>query len=85
MTLRPQQSKGEPWYFQVRHPKSDQVVAYVHPRPGEIRIEYRLPGTHDTHGMAVARENFYGIVLTVRDEEGLDVSLDLLREALSAT
>jgi hypothetical protein len=82
VTLRPQQSKDEPWYFQVRHPKFGQVVAYAHPRPGEIRIEFRLPGTHDTHGMAVARDSFYGIVLTARDEEGLDVAHQLLRDAL---
>lgn len=83
--LRPQQSKGEPWYFQVRHPKFSQVVAYAHPRPGEIRIEYRLPGTHDTYGVATARDNFYGIVLVARDEDAVQVALRLLDDALSAS
>ncbi|MEI8334288.1 MAG: hypothetical protein WCH74_10615 [Chloroflexota bacterium] len=86
VTLRPQQGKGDPWYFQVRHPRFSVVVAYAWPRPGEVRIEYRLPGTHDTHGVAVAREsNSYGIVLTARDEEGLAVAIQLLRDALAAT
>lgn len=36
--LRAQKSKGgEPWYFQVRHPRFSQVVAYVNPRPGVCR------------------------------------------------
>lgn len=83
--LRPQQSKGDPWYFQVRHPKFSQVVAYAHPRPGEIRIEYRLPGTHDTYGVAAARDNFYGIVLVARDENAVQVALRLLDDALSAS
>ena len=81
--LRPQQSRGDPWYFQVRHSKFSQVVAYAHPRPGEIRIEYRLPGTHTTYGLANARDNFYGIVLVARDEEGVQVALRLLDDALS--
>ena len=82
VALRPQQSKGEPWYFQVRHPKFGQVVAYVHPRPGEVRIEYRLPGDHDTYGLAVTRDSFYGVVLTAGDSDGLDVAVRLLRDAL---
>lgn len=81
--LRPQQSKGDPWYFQVRHPKFSQVVAYAHPRPGEIRIEYRLPSTHDTRGVATARENSYGIVLVARDEATVDVAIQLLSEAIA--
>lgn len=81
--LRPQQSKGDPWYFQVRHPKFTQVVAYVHPRPGEVRIEFRLPGTHPTYGVATAREGPYGIVLTVRDADGLRVADLLLGDALA--
>ena len=85
VTLRPQQSKDVPWYFQVRHPKFGQVVAYAHPRPGEIRIEYRLPGTHETHAQAIARDGLYGIVLTARDEAGLKGAVRLLRDALAAS
>jgi len=85
VTLRPQQSKSDPWYFQVRHPRFSQVVAYAHPRPGEIRVEYRLPGSHDTYGQAVARDNYYGIVLTARDEEGLKAAEQLLTDALAAS
>ncbi len=80
--LRAQQSKGDPWYFQVRHPRFSQVVAYAHPRPGEVRIEYRLPEAHDTYGIATARDNFYGVVMTARDGEGLEIALRLLGDAL---
>jgi hypothetical protein len=83
VTLRPQQSKGDPWYFQVRHPKFGQVVAYASPKPSEIRIEYRLRATHDTYGLAVARDSFHGIVLTPRDEEGLAIATKLLADALA--
>lgn len=83
--LRAQQSKGDPWYFQVRHPRFSQVVAYVHPRPGDVRIEYRLPGNRDTYGVGVARDNPYGIVLTVREPAGLEVALKLLGDALDRT
>lgn len=82
VTLRPQQSKSDPWYFQVRHPKFTQVVAYVHPRPGEVRIEYRLPSTHETYGPAAARDSAYGIVMTARDDGGLDIALRLLKDAV---
>ena len=85
VTLRPQQSKWDPWYFQVRHSRFRQVVAYAHPRPGEIRVEYRLPGTHDTYGVATARDNYYGIVFTVTDDDGVEVALQLLRDALART
>lgn len=81
--LRPQQSKGDPWYFQVRHPKFTQVVAYAHPRPGEIRVEYRLPSTHDTYGLATSRDNFYGIVVVARDEASVEVARQLLNDAFT--
>jgi hypothetical protein len=80
--LRAQQSKGDPWYFQVRHPKFSQVVAYAHPRPGEVRIEFRLAPTAETYGVGVARDNFYGVVLTARDDAGIEVALRLLADAL---
>jgi hypothetical protein len=83
--LRPQQSKGDPWYFQVRHPKFTQVVAYVHPRPGEVRLEYLLPGTHETLGLATTRDGPYGIVLTVRDDVALQTAVRLLEGALRRT
>lgn len=84
VVLRPQQSKGDPWYFQVRHPKVSQVVAYCHPRPGEIRLELRLPSEHETHGLGVRREgNFYGIVATARNRHEIENALTLLREAIS--
>ncbi len=83
VALRPQQSKWDPWYFQVRHPKFRQVVAYAHPKPGEIRVEFRLSATHDTYGVATARDNFYGIVLTATDEASLATALRLLEDALA--
>lgn len=85
VTVRPQQSKDDPWYFQVRHPTFSQVVAYAHPRPGEVRIEFRLPGSHDTYEMATARGSFHGIVLTARDEAGVRVAARLLEDALAVT
>lgn len=81
--LRAQKSKtGDPWYFQVRHPRFSQVVAYVNPRPGNVRIEYRLPSTNDTYGVATAHDHFYGIVLNLSDESQLGVALQLLDDAI---
>jgi hypothetical protein len=81
--LRAQQSKGDPSYFQVRHRRFSQVVAYVSPRPSELYIQYRLPSTHETYGAGQARDNFYGIVLNVRELADLPVALQLLRDALA--
>jgi hypothetical protein len=81
--LRVQQSKGDPWYFQVRHRRFSQVVAYVHPRPSELYIQYRLSSSNETYGVAQARDNFYGIVLKVLELEDLPVALLLLRDALA--
>jgi hypothetical protein len=83
IVLQPQESINDPWYFQIRHPSVPQVVAYAHPRPGELRVEYRLPSSHDTYGLATGRENAYGIVLTAHDQEGLSSALALLRDAVS--
>jgi hypothetical protein len=84
VALRPQESKGDPWYFQIRHPRFSPVVAYAYPRHGEVRVEYRLPASHDTYGRALTRDNSYGIVMTARDDEGLAVAVHLLRDALAA-
>jgi hypothetical protein len=81
--LRAQKSIHSPWYFQVRHPRFKQVVAYVHPRPDEVHIDYRLPSTSETYGVAQARENFYGIVLKVTSPTELEIGATLLDDALS--
>lgn len=81
--LRAQKSIYSPWYFQVRHPRFRQVVAYVHPRPDELHIEYRLPSTSETYGVAQARDNFYGIVLKVTSPTQLAVGTRLLDDALT--
>ena len=83
VTLLPQDSRGEAHYFQVRHPRVGPVVAYANPHPGHVRIEYRLPQTHDTYGTATARNQTYGIVMTARDEPGVAIALRLLRDALN--
>jgi hypothetical protein len=83
VVLRPQQSKYDPWYFQVRHPKFSQVVVYASPKPGEIRLEYRLPGTSETYGRAVGRDGMHGIVLTAQDDEDLRVAKLLLADSLN--
>jgi hypothetical protein len=84
--LRAQRSKGgEPWYFQVRHPRFSQVIAYVSPRPGNLKIEYRLPSSNDTYGVAASRDHFYGIVLNMTSEVELSVALRLLDDAVART
>ena len=77
VVLRGQVSKNEPWYFHVRHPKFRQIVAYAHPRPGEIYVDYRLPGTHETYGVATGSDRFYGIGLTASDDQTLAISIQL--------
>ena len=81
--LRAQVSVNSPSYFQVRHRRFNQVVAYVHPRPDELRIEYRLPSTSETYGVAQARDSLYGIVLKVTSPTELEVGARLLDDALS--
>lgn len=80
--LRLQGGKGEPSYFQVRHPRFPQVVAYSHVRPDGLGIDYRLPQSAETYGVAQARDNFYGISLRVRNADDLGVALQLLEDAL---
>ena len=82
VVLRPQQSKGEPWYFQVRHPRYSQVVAYCHPRPGEIRVELRLPAEHATYQLGVTRDGPYGVVVTARNADEVQTALRLLGDAI---
>jgi hypothetical protein len=83
VVLRGQESIHEPWYFQVRHHRISSVVAYAHPFPGELRIDYRLPNTHATHGRATAKKGDYGISLIVSDDQGLTTALQLLRDAIN--
>jgi hypothetical protein len=80
--LRPASSKDAPWYFHVRHPRHPQVLVYASPRPGEIHLDFRLPGTHPTYGLATARDGEYGIGLGVRDDQGLEVAMELLGDVL---
>ena len=83
--LRPQKSKGEPSYFQVRYRAFGTVIAYVTPRTSEVGIEYRLPATHETYGVAISRDQAYGIQLRVRSAEDLPVAIRLLQEAIALT
>ncbi len=82
VTLRPQQSRNDPSYFQVRHPKLSQVVAYATPGPGDVRIEFRLPESSDAYGRGVPRDNTYGIVLTATDAGDIEIAIRLLNDAL---
>jgi hypothetical protein len=81
--LRAQQSKVDPYYFQVRHIDFGQVVAYVHPRQAELHIEYRLTSDHETYGAAQRRDNSYGVVMKVRQSADLPIAIRLLRDALA--
>lgn len=81
--LRAQKSINVPWYYQVRHPKFRQVVAYVNPHPGFVVIDYRLPSSHEKYGLATPRKNFYGIRLPVRGDTEMPTALQLLKDALA--
>ena len=81
--LRSQLGKGDPWYFYVRHPAFPHVVAYVNVRATAIRIEYRLPQSHETYGLATSRSGDYPIVAKVSIEEHLEAALQLLGDALA--
>jgi hypothetical protein len=83
LELRLQNAKGQPWYFQVRTPRFSQALAYVNVAASSIRIDYRLPKTHDTGGRALARDNFYGIALRVTTESDVDFAMKLFDEALA--
>ena len=53
--------------------------------PADLKIEYRLPGTHEMYGVGVARKHTLGVVLSLREEAGLEVALRLLGDALDRT
>ncbi len=76
-------STGDPGYFRIRHSKFGQAVAYIHPRPHELYVEYRLPADHATYGVATSRDHFYGILIKAHDESELLVALQLLNDAIS--
>ena len=80
--LRGQQSKADPWYFVVRHADVPSVVAYVHPRQHEVHIEYRLPSSHESYGVAVGRDGPYGLVVKIRQSADMATAIQLLRDAL---
>jgi hypothetical protein len=80
--LRAQQTKGDPSYFQVRHPRFSQVVAYVHPRQSDLFVQYRLPAEHETYGLAESRDNFYGITMNVMQPSDVAAANQLLVDAL---
>lgn len=82
LELRLQNSKNQPWYFQVRSPRFRQVLAYVNVFASSIRIDYRLPKNHETGGRALARDNFYGISLKVTEWSELDFAVQLVHQAL---
>jgi len=80
--LRAQKSRNEPTYFQVRSPKFKQVVAYVNVAPTYVRVDYRLPESHSTYGIAESRDHFYGISLKVQQDADVETAIQLLRDAL---
>lgn len=81
--LRPQNSKNQPWYFQIRSPRFRQVLAYANVSASSVRIDYRLPQDHDTGGRAMARDNFYGISYRVTERGDIDYAMQLVSEAMS--
>jgi hypothetical protein len=82
LELRPQTSKNQAWYFQVRSPRFRQVMAYVNVSESSIRIDYRLPANHFTDGKAVARSGLHGIAYTFEDPSGVDFAMQLMEDAL---
>jgi len=83
VTLRAQKSKNTPGYYQVRHPKFRQVVAYVNMGQDGLDIDYRLPSEHITDlGVTRRPGNFYGIRLRARAVADLAPALQLLADAL---
>lgn len=76
-------STGDPWYYRIRHPKFGQAVAYIHPRPTDLYVEFRLPQNHATYGVATSRDHFYGILIKAHDESELAVAVQLLNDAIA--
>jgi hypothetical protein len=83
VSIREQKSKNTPWYYQLRHPRYRQVVAYVNLGDDLLRIDYRLPNDHQTDLDVIRRENFYGIRFVVHSVDQLDSAERLLRETLA--
>lgn len=82
--LRVQRSKaGEPWYFRIRHDRSSSAIAYIHPRPHELYVEYRLPRSHPTYDFATSRDGPYGIVAQPRSRDDLPVVMRLLNDTIA--
>lgn len=86
VALRVQRSKNEPTYFQVRSDHLTYVVAYVNPRPKDVRIDFRLPRDQELYGRARLRTNSrdaYAVQLYMSEPEDLDVARRLLTDALA--
>jgi hypothetical protein len=82
VTLKGQNSKGTPWYYQIRHRRFPQVVAYVNVHPGFVVVDYRLSISNATCDEAEARNGLYGVRLAVREDATFDCGIRLLRDAL---
>ncbi len=68
-----------PTYFRIT--LGGQTLAYVRPRPGEVRVEYRLPHDHWAYGSGFGRDSIYGIGLRIDGQTSFEVGLRLLADA----
>jgi hypothetical protein len=82
--LRAQESKNEATYFQVRSSTLPYVVAYANVFARELKVDFRLPDTHEPYGVAKPRPgNAYGLGVILRDQGQMGAVLQLLDDALS--
>lgn len=71
----------EPRYFRVVWRGIS--VAYVQPRPGEVRADYRLPHNHWSYGWGFGQDKGWGeIGLKINGQASFDVSMRLLDDAI---
>ena len=72
----------EPRYFRVVWRGIS--VAYVQPRPAEVRADYRLPYNHWSYGWGFGQDKGWGqIGLKIIGQTAFDVSMRLLDDAIS--
>jgi len=71
----------EPRYFRVVWHGT--TVAYVQPRPDEVRADYRLPYNHWSYGWGFGQDKGWGqIGLAIKGQTAFDVSMRLLDDAI---
>ena len=83
LELRPQNSKGEPWYFQVRSPRFRQVLAYVNVSPQAYASTIACRKDHDTVRSCPRSRQLLRHLVSAHRHHQLDFAMKLVMDAIA--